>query len=238
MPSAEPAILEARGLGKRFGASPVLRGLDFSIAPGQILLVLGENGSGKTTLLRILAGLLRPTTGTVLLDGRPLRTSDVAARRLLGFLSHRSHMYDELTVRENLRFAARLHGLPDAEATISQALREVGLEERGNDRMSRLSRGLQQRGAISRAFLHAPQVLLLDEPFTALDGPSADRIRAWIAGRAANRCAVVLVTHQPGTIWDLATHVGVLALGRWAILEPKPTELEPFQRRYREAIRV
>ena len=238
MPPAEPAILEARELAKRFGASPVLRGLDLSIAPGQILLVLGENGSGKTTLLRILAGLLRPTSGHVSLDGTPFQASDVRSRHLVGFLSHRSHLYDELSVRENLVFAARLFGLENPEEIAGRAIAGASLEDKGDERVGRLSRGMQQRAALARASIHAPRVLLLDEPFTALDSPSADRVRHWIAERSAEGGAIVIVTHQPGTMWDLATHVGVLAGGRWAILEPKPGALDPFQLRYREAIRV
>ena len=237
MPPAEPAILEARGLVKRFGASPVLRGVDLALAPGQVLVVLGENGAGKTTLLRILAGLVRPTSGELFLQGRPCRSSDVGARRTLGFLSHRSHMYDELSLGENLHFAARLFGLADEGAVVSRAIQLARLEEKSNERLGRMSRGMQQRAALARAFLHEPRVLLLDEPFTALDSMSAEGIREWISDRAGERCGVVIVTHQPETVWDLATHVGVLAGGHWAIYEGRP-DLAEFQSRYRDAIRV
>jgi heme ABC exporter ATP-binding subunit CcmA len=238
MPPAEPAILEARGLVKRFGASPVLRGVDLAVARGQVLVILGENGSGKTTLLRIMAGLARPTTGEMFLEGKPFHSSDVAARRRLGFLSHRSHMYDELSLRENLHFAARLFGLKDEPAVVSRAIELARLEEKSNERIGRLSRGMQQRAALARAFLHRPEILLLDEPFTALDTASADRVRQWIGDRVAEHCAVVIVTHQPESIWDLATRVGVLAGGRWALLENRPADLGGFLTRYREAIRV
>jgi heme exporter protein A len=235
---ADPAVLEARALSRRFGPSAVLRSLDFSLSPGQILLVLGENGSGKTTLLRLLAGLLRPTSGDILLLGHPMRMAGVEARRAVGLLSHQSHMYDELSLRENLLFAARLYGLADPATVTERAIEEASLTDRADDRISRLSRGMLQRGAIARAFLHSPRILLLDEPFTALDAPSADRIRRWLAGRAGDGRAIILVTHQPAEVWELATHVGVLAAGRWTIHEPRPPSLEEFQRRYREAIRV
>ena len=237
MPPAEPAILEARGLVKRFGASPVLRGIDLVVAPGQVVVVMGENGSGKTTLLRILAGVARPTSGQLFLQGQPFRSSDVAPRRLVGFLSHRSHMYDELSLRENLHFAARLFGLRDERAVVGRAIQLARLEEKSDERLGRMSRGMQQRAALARAFLHQPPVLLLDEPFTALDSASAAGIRQWIADRAKDRCGVVMVTHQPETIWELATHVGVLAGGHWALFESRP-ELAGFQARYRDAIRV
>jgi heme ABC exporter ATP-binding subunit CcmA len=237
MPPAEPAVLEGRGLVKRFGASSVLRGIDVAVAPGQVLVVLGENGSGKTTLLRIMAGLVRPTSGQVHFQGQPFRSSDVGIRRQLGFLSHRSHMYDELSLRENLHFAARLFGLEDERSVVSRAIELARLEEKADERLGRLSRGMQQRAALARAFLHQPQILLLDEPFTALDTASADRIRQWIADRAGDRCGIVIVTHQPENVWELATGVGVLAGGRWAILEDR-SDLAGFQARYRDAIRV
>ena len=238
MPPAEPAILQARGLVKRFGASTVLRGVDFSVAPGEVVVVFGENGSGKSTLLRILAGLARPTAGEIQLEGKPFLSSDVAARRVLGFLSHRSHMYDELSLRENLRFAARLFGLTAERDVVNRALELARLEEKGDERLGGLSRGMQQRAALARAFLHQPRLLLLDEPFTALDSASADRIRQWLQDRAAERCAIVIVTHQPESVWDLATGVGVLAGGKWAILESRPADLAGFQSRYRAAVRV
>jgi heme exporter protein A len=238
MPPADGPLLEARRLERRFGSSSILRGLDFTLQRGNVLLVLGENGSGKTTLLRLLAGLLRPTTGKILFQGQLLRTTDVTSRRFAGLLSHQSHMYDELTLRENLEFAARLHGLSHSADLVNQAIGGAGLESRANDRLGRLSRGMLQRAAIARAFLHQPSVMLLDEPFTALDAVSADRIRHWLKEKAASGCGIILVTHQPDQVWDLATHVGVIAAGRWALLEERASDAEDFGRRYREAVRV
>lgn len=146
-------------------------------------------------------------------------------------------MYDELSLRENFHFAARLYGLEDERSVVGRAIELARLEDRADERFGRLSRGMQQRAALARAFLHQPQILLLDEPFTALDTPSADRIREWITDRTRERCGIVIVTHQPESVWDLATGVGVLAGGRWAILEDR-SDLAGFQARYREAIRV
>jgi heme ABC exporter ATP-binding subunit CcmA len=237
MPSPEP-LLAARGLGRRFGPSTVLRSVDLALAPGQVMLILGENGSGKTTLLRLLAGLLRPTHGTIQLSGKPFNSSDPAARRGLGLLSHQSLMYDELTLQENLVFAARLYGLKEPRQVVAAAMQGVGLAERGESRLGSLSRGMLQRAAIARAFIHRPPILLLDEPFTALDAASADRVREWLSGRAREGCGILLVTHQPAEVWNLATDVGVLAGGSWAILESRPATLEGFLPRYRDAIRV
>ena len=234
----EPAILEVVGLGKKFGPSAVLRSLDFSLRRGETLLLLGENGSGKSTLLRILAGLLRPTSGTLRLDGHPFPSSNPASRGSVGLLSHTSYLYDELSLRENLVFAAKLHGVNDPNAAAALAMETVGLGSRADERVGRLSRGMLQRAAIARAFIHSPALLLVDEPFTALDALSAGRVREWLAERALSHRGIVLVTHQPAEVWDLATHVGVLARGVWAILEPRPVLLEGFLQRYHEAIRV
>jgi heme exporter protein A len=234
---AEPR-LGARNLGRHFGPTTVLRSVDLTLQSGELLLILGENGSGKTTLLRLLAGLLRPSQGQVLLGGTPLKSTNPSTRRHLGLLSHASHMYDELTLLENLVFAARLHGLAGSRAAAMQAIQEVGLDERSGSRLGSLSRGMVQRAAIARAFIHRPDVLLMDEPFTALDAPSAERIRSWLGDRVRGGASAALATHQPAEVWGLATHVGVLARGRWAILEPRPESLESFLPRYREAIRV
>ncbi len=238
MPPAEAPVLEARAVTKRFGPSPVLRNVDLCLRQGDILLVLGQNGSGKTTLLRLLAGLLRPTAGSVHLHGADFQAGAVALRAGIGYLSHRSHLYDELTLRENLQFAARLFGLADRNAVVEEALVLARLDARADDRVGRLSRGMQQRAALARAFLHRPGVLLLDEPFTALDTRSAERIRGWLTDRAAERRAMVIVTHQPDTLWGLATRVGVLAGGQWAILEDRPNSLEEFLGRYRDVSHV
>ena len=166
------AALAARGLRRSFGRVTVLRDIDLILAPGEALAVAGPNGAGKTTLLRLLAGLLRPSAGEIVIHGRSLR-GDHAARRSVGFLSHQSLLYDDLTVLENLAFAARLYGLERPVDAARAALDAAGLAARVGDSPARLSRGLLQRAALARALLHRPRVLLLDEPFTALDEPSA-----------------------------------------------------------------
>ena len=169
---AAVAALAARGLRRSFGRATVLHDLDLELAPGEALAVAGPNGAGKTTLLRLLAGLLRPTSGEVMILGRPLRDGpDV--RRAVGFLSHQSLLYDDLTLQENLAFAARLYGIERPLEAARHALEAAGLGDRAGESPARLSRGLLQRAALARALIHQPRVLLLDEPFTALDEPSA-----------------------------------------------------------------
>lgn len=211
-------------------------GVDLALAPGDLLLVLGPNGAGKTTLLRMLAGLARPTRGTVTIDGRPL-LSDPATRRAVGLISHQTLLYDDLTATENLRFAAGLYGLPRPDEVARAALERVRLTDRADEPLRRLSRGMVQRVAIARALLHAPTVLLLDEPFTGLDTPSVGRVREVIREQRTAGSATVLVTHNPAEAWDLASRIGVLVQGRWAIHEPRAASLEGFLERYAEAVR-
>ena len=214
----------------------MLSGLDLTLAEGETLAVVGPNGAGKTTLLRILAGLLRPSAGEVRLDGRSVRTADPASRAAIGLLSHRAMLYDDLTLQENLEFAARLHGLPDPAGAAREALAQVELDSRAGDSPRTLSRGLLQRAALCRALLHHPRLLLLDEPFTGLDVQAAERLRALLAARRPVGLGTIVVTHQVSEIWDLATRVLVLVGGRWVLEEGPDRSLDRFLARYREVL--
>jgi heme ABC exporter ATP-binding subunit CcmA len=195
----------------------VLAGLDLTLAEGDTLAIVGPNGAGKTTLLRCLAGLMRPNAGTILLDGRPVSPRDPSSRASIGLLSHRAMLYDDLTLEENLEFAARLHGLPEPLTVARNALADVELAARGGDSPRTLSRGLLQRAALARALLHRPRILLLDEPFTGLDAPAADRLRRLLRERRPAGLGTIIVTHQVAEVWDLATRVLALVKGRWRV---------------------
>ncbi|MBA2626815.1 MAG: ABC transporter ATP-binding protein, partial [Gemmatimonadales bacterium] len=166
MPRYDGELLTATGLTRSYGPLQVLRGIDLSLHAGEALAVVGPNGAGKTTLLRLLAGLMRPSSGEVRIHGRKLAAGDPDARRPLGLVSHHSLLYDDLSILDNLMFAARLYGLRDPRRTSLRALESVGLGLRATDSPRQLSRGMVQRVAIARALLHEPSVLLLDEPFT------------------------------------------------------------------------
>jgi len=237
MPSAEPPLVEARGLARRYGAVRALNGVDLTLQRGEVLLVLGPNGAGKSTLLRSLAGLLRPTAGAVRIDGRPLTRDDPGARRPIGLLSHQSLLYDELTLLENLVLAGTLYDLPDARVRAQAALAAQGLEQRANDRPRSLSRGMLQRAAIARALLHDPALLLLDEPFTGLDAVAGDRLRDLLQAHHVATRAMVIVTHHASEAWDIATRVGVLRQGRWALESARPADQGEFLTTYQELVR-
>jgi heme exporter protein A len=237
MPSHDgSALLEARGLRRSFGRVPILRGIDLSLGPGDVLAVIGPNGAGKTTLLRLLAGLMRPSAGEILVLGQRLGRGSDSARRAIGLLSHQSLLYDDLTLLENLTFAARLYGLDRPGAAAATALNAAGLAVWAGELPRRLSRGLLQRAAIARALLHSPRVLLLDEPFTGLDATAADRLRSDLQQRVAQGLGLVVVTHYLAEVWDLASRVAVLFDGRWVVDEPRAGALESFLPRYRGLI--
>ncbi|HWA17013.1 MAG TPA: ABC transporter ATP-binding protein [Gemmatimonadales bacterium] len=237
MPSAEAPLVEARGLSRRYGAVRALDGIDLLLQRGEVLLLLGPNGAGKSTLLRALAGLLRPTKGTVRVAGRELRRDDPDARRSVGLLSHQSLLYDELTLQENLELAATLYDLAAPRAAARAALTEQGLEDRAGSRPRQLSRGLLQRAALARALLHRPALLLLDEPFTGLDTPASQRLDAQLRALVAGGTSLVIVTHHASEAWELATRVGVLRHGKWAYDAARTGDIHGFQREYQELVR-
>jgi ABC-type multidrug transport system ATPase subunit len=193
---------------------------------------VGPNGAGKTTLLRILAGLMRPSAGQVRVLGQPLEHARPQTRGAIGLLSHQSLLYDDLTLLENLTFAARLYGLDRPREVAEAALAQAGLADRADEQPRRLSRGLLQRAAIARALLHRPRVLLLDEPFTSLDAAASARLRADLGMRLAVGLGMVLVTHHLTEAWELASRVAVLVNGCWAADEPRRGTLDAFLPRY------
>ncbi len=231
----EPFAVEVRGVERAFGHVRALRGVSFALRAGESLTVFGPNGAGKTTLLRVLAGLLRPQRGDVLLDGRPLERSDAAHRRRAGLIAHYSLLYDGLTAAENLAFYARLYALPDRDAAVRRALEGVGLEARADDLAGTFSRGMVQRLAIARALLHEPRIVLLDEPFSGLDQRAAATLRELLMRLRAERRTMVLVTHNLDEGLELATHVAIQVAGRFVECGPVDGDLAAYRRRYAEA---
>ncbi len=190
------ALIETHNLTKAFGFFPALRKLDFAVERGTFCALLGANGSGKSTLLRLLAGLSKPTSGTITIGGWSLPQEADAVRAQIGLVAHKPLIYDNLTARENLRFFGRLYALNDLDARIEAALDRVGLSKRGADLARTYSRGMLQRLAIARATLHDPAVLLLDEPYTGLDQASAETLDALLRAAHAAGKTLIMTTHE------------------------------------------
>ena len=184
------------GVAKEFGWVPVLRDISLTIGEGEYVALMGSNGAGKTTLLRIAAGLATPTEGTVSIAGVDMRRAGPGLRRRIGFVSHESLLYPDLTGRENLQFHATLFGVADPEAAIAELSPLLDLDPILDRKAGILSRGNRQRLTLARALLHGPRVVLLDEPFTGLDEVSSQRLmdildRLHVAGRT-----VIMTTHD------------------------------------------
>jgi heme ABC exporter ATP-binding subunit CcmA len=192
---AKPA-LELRDVCKYFGDSAALRKLSFRVSPGDSVLVYGPNGAGKTTLLRMMASLAKPSEGGIFYGDQDLQKDPTSAKAAVGFVSHSTYLYSDLTARENLRFTARLFGVPNVEKTIDAALDLFAVCDRAGDPVRALSRGLQQRVSLARAFLHDPDFLLLDEPFTGLDAVATENLCGLLARLPAEGKAVVFSTHD------------------------------------------
>lgn len=187
-PTRGATMIRARGLGRRYGEKRVLRELDLDVASGDFLLVTGPNGSGKTTLLRLLAGLIVPTSGEL----------DVGVDRArIGFLGHDPLVYRELTPVENLDLYGRLYRIPERRERIGMLLERFGLWEARRQQTGELSRGLLQRLALCRTLLHDPGLLLLDEPFSALDAAGTELLLDELGRRPDAQRTIVLASHQP-----------------------------------------
>ncbi len=204
--------MAAEGLGRRYGALRAVVDLDFEIRAGESLAIFGPNGAGKTTLVRLLATLLRPTSGRLRIFGE--ERPRPALRRRIGLLSHGSFLYGELTARENLRFYAALYGIADAEARIAAMLEEVEVEAWQERPVKTFSRGMEQRVALARAFLHDPDLLLLDEPYSGLDPRAADHLQGILQRFHGRAKTIVLTTHDIGRGLEVCDRAAILRGGR------------------------
>ena len=206
-------MIEVKKLVKRFGLKTILRGLDFSVEPGEFVALLGPNGAGKTTFLRILSSLSRQTLGQVNIAGYRLPDQAAQVRAKLGVVSHLPLLYPDLTAEENLRFYGRMYGINNMEARITEVLKMVDLENRRKDLVRTFSRGMQQRLAIGRAVIHDPEVMLFDEPYTGLDQDASEMLDDVLRSIAAKGRTVVMTSHDLVRAEDLATRFDILSHG-------------------------
>jgi heme exporter protein A len=229
-------VIEVRNLSKTFGARRALDGLDFTLPQGAFLSVFGPNGAGKTTLLRVLATLARPSSGTVRVLGFDLREKPDDIRGQIGFISHRSLLYPDLTAEENLSFAARLYGVEEPAKQVSRMLATVELTARRHDPVRSFSRGMTQRLSIARALIHSPRLIFLDEPYSGLD-PHAIEILDGLISAVREGHSFVMVSHDLHKGLELASHVLMLTRGRQALFAPKSDlDLADFAAQYRETV--
>ncbi len=213
------ALIEASALARSFGPTPVLRGVNLAIEAGRGVAITGANGAGKSTLIRLLAGLMAPTSGSAMLFGAPARALAPAMRRRLGLLTHQSFLYPNLTARENLEFYATLYGVDDRRSVGAGWLERVGLAAAADARVRGFSRGMEQRLALARAMLARPDVLLLDEPLSALDADGAAMALELVRQAMARGAAVLASAHQADAMGSLGFEI--LALERGRLVRPQ-----------------
>jgi len=168
-PDTRPPAVATTDLARLFAGSPALAGVSLRVDAGRTVALLGPNGAGKTTLLRLLATAIRPSYGRASVDGLDLDREAALVRERVAYLSHATGLYDDLSARENLRFAAAMLGTPDAASRVERALADVGLAVRADDRVHDFSAGMRKRVALGRILLGSASLVLLDEPYAALD---------------------------------------------------------------------
>jgi heme exporter protein A len=200
------------GVWKFFGDYPALRDISFTVEGGACLALLGRNGAGKTTLLRILAGLSKPARGSITVLGKDARAE--GTRRKIGVLGHGIGVYEELSAYENLRLFARLYGIADPNKTAREWLDRTGLDRVRDGLVREFSRGMRQRLAVARAFLHNPSLLLLDEPFTALDDRAIKVLQDLLTSALREGRTIIMSTHQLREALELATDVALINRGK------------------------
>lgn len=230
-------FLLTRDLTKSFGRFTALRSLSLEVSSGEFVTIVGRNGAGKTTFLKIVSSVIRSYKGDVLLAGKNLKDADDAARRMIGFVSHESLLYKDLTVRDNLSFYARMYGIPDRERTIDEAVRRVDLDAKSSTVVGALSRGMKQRLSLARAFLHDPALLLLDEPFTGLDERACEVLDGTLDGFKRGGGTAVMVTHDIERGWRHSDRVVVFEKGRIVHeTNPRETSVDAFRSEYRRIL--
>jgi len=209
------AALEVRGLTKRFDRLAV-DALDLSVRRGEFYALLGPNGAGKTTTLRMVAGLLRPDAGSVHVAGIDALADPIAAKQVMAWVSDEPMIYDKLTPLEYLEFIAGLWGIDaaSAESSAHELLASLGLEPHLHERCEGFSKGMRQKVALAGALVHAPQLIILDEPLTGLDALSARHVKGLLQARVRAGCTVIMTTHILEVAERMADRIGVIAAGR------------------------
>ena len=188
---ASDPLLRLSGLSKHFGAVCAVSQVDLQISPGEFVAIFGPNGAGKTTLLQMVAGLTQPTSGEM-----TFREQDSDRQRSIGYVSHQSLLYNEMTGRENLMFFAQLHALSSPKSRTDQILAQMGLERAAEQLFREYSRGMKQRLALARALLHDPELLLLDEPYAGLDQQGSRLLSKLLLDFKKEDRTILLITHN------------------------------------------
>ena len=231
--------IEVQGLTKSFGHHLALRGIDLQVLPGETVAIFGPNGAGKTTLIKVLATIMNPSSGRVLIDGLDLKNNAEEVRRQIGVVTHQTFLYSNLTAYENLEFYSRMNDILGIRDRVHEVLALVGMTSRLHDRVSTLSRGMQQRLSIARALLHKPAIMLLDEPETGLDQQATSILWEALQTEGGRKRTTVLTTHNLERGLELCDRLLILNKGKIVYQEStKALDLTDLKRVYQDTTRV
>lgn len=229
-------VVATENLTRMFGSRRAVDGVSVSLSAGDALAIFGPNGAGKTTFLRMLGGILKPSAGKARVGGVELPGGSEVRRRI-GIISHHSLLYDALTARENVEFAARLYGVRGARAKAERALASMQILDRADTPARALSRGMKQRVSIARAIVHEPDLVLADEPFTGLDIVGSKALTSLLMSLRDRGASLVIVTHNVEEGLSLSSHAGIMNLGKLVRSESR-SAIDPhnFAREYQELV--
>jgi ABC-2 type transport system ATP-binding protein len=210
------ADLVIENLSKKYGEVVALNDVSIKIDSGEIVGLLGPNGAGKSTLLKIIVGILRPTNGSVKLDGIDILENPEAAKKIIGYVPENASLYTNLTVAEFLTFVGKIRAVPEGELRekISSSLKTFDIEEKRNALVGSLSKGTKQKVAIIASTLHAPRFLVLDEPLSGLDPRTQRFVNQWIASTAASGTTIFLSTHNLDIAQEYASKIAIIDHGK------------------------
>ena len=234
--ASQAPTIEVRGLTKSFNHRPALRGIDLDIGPGESVVIFGPNGAGKTTLLKILATIMNPNSGTVLVDGLDLKKNTEEVRRRIGIVSHHTYLYNSLTAYENLEFFARMYDVPRPQERVHEVAALVSMTTRLHDRVDILSRGMQQRLSIARSLLHKPGLMLMDEPETGLDQQAISMLWSILRQEGEAKRTVLLTTHNLERGLELGDRFIILNRGQIVFQKPRQElDLSALRQAYQQS---
>jgi heme ABC exporter ATP-binding subunit CcmA len=223
-----------RQLSKAYGFLWALKDLSLDLSPGELVALLGPNGAGKSTFLKLLAGLIRPTAGSMKFDSNELYRAGEAERSKVGLLAPGEHLYENLTVRENVKFFTALYKRMRSWEEIDAALSHVGLKDRADEYVSALSSGMKCKLAVAKWSLLEPPLMLLDEPYGALDGSGIDLLESFLQNQCAKGHIVLMASHHVARVMRICTRAIVLHHGRVTFDEPRQQPWESFTRAFSE----
>ena len=206
--------IEVQGLTKHFGNHRALRGITLEVMHGESVVIFGPNGAGKTTLIKVLATILNPSSGRIMVNGLDLKDKAEEIRRQIGVVTHQIFLYSNLTAYENLEFYSRMYDVPGRKERIHEVVAMVGMTSRLHDRVGTLSRGMQQRLSIARALLHKPAIILLDEPETGLDQQAISMLWETLRIGGEGKRSIILTSHSLERGLELGDRLLILAQGK------------------------